>query len=94
MDKAELCYSNTNFYNQFFEASSYNVNIDWGNDHDFEIEFSESRTRNKLASINSNKVCWPDGIHGKIVKNCADNLAVPLSFIFKVSYNYGIIPMD
>ena len=64
------------------------------NDHNFDIEFSESRISNLLASINSNKACGPDGIHGKIFKNCADNLAVPLSIIFKVSYNSGIIPMD
>ena len=76
LDKAELF--NSHFYNQFSEASSYNVNIDWGNDHDFDIEFSESRISNLLASINSNKACGPDGIHGKILKNCADNLAVPL----------------
>ena len=36
----------------------------------------------------------PDGIHGKILKNCSSSLAYPLSLIFKLSYNTGCIPRE
>ena len=47
-----------------------------------------------LSCINSNKACGPDGIHGKILKNCSKSLAYPLSILFKLSYNYGLLPTD
>jgi hypothetical protein len=37
-DKAELF--NNHFFNQFSDASLYDVDIDWRNDHDFDIDFS------------------------------------------------------
>ena len=47
-----------------------------------------------MSNINSNKACGPDGIHGKILKNCAVSLAYPLSLMFKLSYNTGCIPSE
>ena len=45
-------------------------------------------------SINVNKACGPDGISGKNLKNCAGSLAYPLSLLYKLSYNSGIIPQE
>ena len=39
--------------------------------------------------INPNKACGPDGIHGRILKNCPHSLAQPLSILFNLSYNTG-----
>ena len=50
--------------------------------------------RKFLKDVNPNKAAGPDGIHGKILKNCAVSLAYPLSVIFRVSYNSGMIPKD
>ena len=36
----------------------------------------------------------PDGIHGKIFKNCSHSLAYPLSLILKVSYNTENLPKE
>ena len=47
-----------------------------------------------LKSSNVNKACGPDGICGRILKNCAGSLAYPLSLIYKLSYNTGIIPQE
>ncbi len=80
------------FYDQFTEASHYDIDIDWATDHDFDIDFSISKIKELLSGINSNKACGPDGIHGRILKHCAVSLANPISLIFKLSYNSGSIP--
>ena len=36
----------------------------------------------------------PDGIHARILKVCAANLAYPLSILFDLSYRSGSIPSD
>ena len=45
-----------------------------------------------LNKINANKSPGPDGIHGKILKNCAISLAYPLSQLYNLSFKTGIIP--
>ena len=92
LDKAELF--NSYFFDQFSEASQYDIEVDWSNDKDFDIEFCHIKIRKLLAGINSNKACGPDGIHGNVLKRCADSLAQPLSIIFKLSYNAGTLPKD
>ena len=91
-DKANLF--NTFFQEQFSESSNYNINIDWSNDASFEIDFCHWKIRKILSQLNANKAQGPDGIHGKVLKNCAASLAYPLSIIFKISYNAGYIPKE
>ena len=85
---------NDYFFDQFSEASTYDIPIDWSNDEAFDIEFSASKTESLLRKINSNKACGPDAIHGKILKNCAVSLSTPLSLLFSLSYNTGNIPKE
>ena len=77
--KAELF--NDFFFKQFNESSHYDIPIDFSNDSQFEINFCHRHIRKLLSNINSNKACGPDGIHGKILKNCAVGLAYPLSLL-------------
>jgi len=91
-DQAELF--NKFFFDQFSDASSYNVDISYENDSDYYIDFDHRKVRKLLSNINSNKAQGPDGIHGKILKNCSLGLAYPLSRIFEVSYNCGYIPQE
>ncbi|MCP4459354.1 MAG: hypothetical protein GY816_15235, partial [Cytophagales bacterium] len=82
------------FYEQFSDASLYDISIDYFDDSRFDIDFDHRKVRKLLASINSNKAHGPDGIHGKLLKNCAVGLAYPLSLLFRVCYNMGSIPEE
>ena len=79
-DRAELF--NEFFCDQFSEASLYEVDIDFSNDWEFDIEFDPLHVEGLLRKMNANKAQGPDGIHGHILKNCASALAYPLSLIY------------
>ncbi len=88
-----------NLFNEFFEeqfsdASKYDVDIDYTRDHLNDIDFGTRRIRRILQGINVNKAAGPDGIHGKILKNCREGIVYPLSCLFRISYNLGQIPAE
>ena len=64
------------------------------NDSDNEFYISRFGVLKLLQNINSNKAAGPDGIHGKILKNCATSLALPLSLLYNKCYNTGSIPNE
>lgn len=64
------------------------------NDDDNNIDFSLQKVRKLLKLVKPRKAAGPDTIHGLVLKNCAFGLAYPLSKLFQVSYNSGIIPLD
>ncbi|MCP4461101.1 MAG: reverse transcriptase family protein, partial [Cytophagales bacterium] len=80
------------FYKQFSDASTYSIDIDYSDDARFDIDFDHRSIRKLLSKINPNKAHGPDGIHGKLLKNCAVGLAYPLSVLFTTCYNTGSIP--
>ena len=85
---------NDHFYEQFSHMSEYDVDIDFSNDEQFDIDFSCTSIKQFLDNINTNKAAGPDGIHGSVLKHCSVSLCRPLSIIFKVIYNTGIIPQE
>ena len=85
-DQAELF--NDYFEEQFSEASNYDVDIDNYNDSENNIEFNFSRVLKLLKDINVNKSAGPDGISGKVLKNCRESIAYPLSCIFQNFLQY------
>ena len=91
-DKAELF--NNCFADQFSDESKYDIDIDFSNDIHNNIDFDFREIRKMLKNINVNKACGPDGISGKILKNCCGSLAYPLSLIYRLSYNSGIVPQE
>ena len=91
-DQANLF--NKFFFEQFSDASVYDIDIDYCNDSRFDIDFDHRKIRKLLANINSNKAYGPDGIHGKLLKNCAVGLAYPLSLLFHSCYNIGTLPKE
>ena len=91
-DQADLF--NEYFYEQFSEESDYNVDITFQNDFFSNLIFSRDNVFWLLKKINSNKAPGPDGIHGKVLKNCAQSLAYPLSILFNLSFSTGCIPPD
>ena len=91
-DKAELF--NNCFADQFSDESKYDIDIDFNDDIYNNIDFDFREIRKMLRNINVNKACGPDGISGKILKNCCGSLAYPLSLIYRLSYNCGIVPQE
>ena len=67
------------FEEQFSGASNYDIELDYSNDSVNDIEFSTSRIRKILKNINVHKSSGPDGIHGKVKKNCRESIAYSLS---------------
>ncbi len=49
VDKAELF--NAFFYDQFSDASNYDISIDWSTDSSFDIDFNHRKIRQLLSSI-------------------------------------------
>ena len=56
------------FYNQFSEASQYDVNISFDTGSNFDIDFNVARVRDIISKLDSNKAQGPDNIHGLISK--------------------------
>ena len=82
------------FYNQFTETSQYDVNISFDTGSNFDIDFNVARVRDIISKLDSNKAQRPDNIHGLIFKKCSRVLAKPLSLIFTVIYNTGLLPEE
>ena len=91
-DQSELF--NECFHDQFSEESDYEIDINYTNDQFLDLRFHSDDIYNILRQINSSKAAGPDGIHGKVLKNCARTLAYPLSLLFNMSFSTGCIPMD
>ena len=85
---------NKYFFDQFSNVSAYDIDVDFSNDDMFDIDFSCTRIQQLLDNINTNKAQGPDGIHGCVLKNCSKSLCRPLSIMFKLSYNTGILPSE
>ena len=45
-----------------------------------------------LRELSAHKACGPDGLSARIIKECADVLAVPLEIICDISVNTGVFP--
>ena len=85
---------NNYFFDQFSSASNYDLAIDFNGPDRFDIDFNPTRIEILLLKTNPNKAVGPDGIHGKVLKNCAHCLSLPLSILFKLSYYTCSLPAD
>ena len=67
------------FYDQFSEASEYDIPLSYEDDDDpAQVDISLKRVMKLLHEINPNKTHGPDNINGKVLKNCAHSLAALL----------------
>ena len=82
------------FYEQFSSPSNYDIQINYSRSSNFDINIDVAAVEKLLNDIDPNKAPGPDKIHGKILKKCAKNLAVPLAMLFRTSYYTCIIPKD
>ena len=85
---------NEYFQDQFSDVSDYEIDINFSNDNFADLRFHTDDVYLLLRQINSSKAAGPDGIDGKVLKNCAHSLAYPLSLLFNLSFSTGCIPLD
>ena len=58
----------------------------------FDINFQVNDIIEILNNLDPDKSPGPDKVHGKILKHCAPNLALPLTILFNTSYYTCKIP--
>lgn len=58
------------------------------------IELSVAEVHQILATLDPNKATGPDEISGKVLKECADELAPSLTKLFNLSLSQGIVPRE
>ena len=85
---------NDYFRKQFSEPCSYDIDINFQNNYDFDVDLSVSRIRLILNNLDINKAQGPDNINGTVLKHCFESLAYPLSKLFKLTYNVGCLPFE
>ena len=56
------------------------------------VEFSQSDVLQLLKKLDANKSPGPDGIHPRVLKECAAELAGPLHILFQTSLSEGSLP--
>ena len=82
------------FFDQFSKGSNYDIDTCFQSDNNFDIDFNTDKVRDILRNIDCNKAQGPDNIHGVILKTCANSLARPLSILFQLIYNTGILTAE
>ena len=56
------------------------------------IEISESIVRDVLRKLHTDKSPGPDGIHPRVLKECADEISGALAILFQTSLSEGAVP--
>ena len=58
------------------------------------INITEDMVRKKLSNLKTSCAPGPDGIHPRVLKEAAVQLALPLSILFQKSIDSGVLPDD
>ena len=59
-----------------------------------EIQVEIEDVRDKLLSLSPGKSVGPDNVHPRVLWEAAEYLVVPLSNIFRHSFEIGVLPLD
>nr|XP_047139121.1 uncharacterized protein LOC124815026 [Hydra vulgaris] len=60
---------------------------------DSRIDFvTYEEVKNKLLKLDLSKAIGPDGIHPRVLKNCAEAFSIPLTMLFKSSILTSFVP--
>ena len=90
--KAELL--NRTFATKFSDPTVYDFppTPDYPVDQLCSFHVSEEIVRETLRSVDRHKACGPDNISGRVVRECADELAVPVAKLCRLSFEQGVFP--
>ena len=58
------------------------------------LEVTPTEVENRLKTINVNKAKGPDGIPGRLLKECAKEISSSLAKLFNKSLRVGMVPKD
>ena len=58
------------------------------------VKITKDAILKKLSQLDINKSAGPDGIHPRVLKECANELAAPLADLFQASIDSGYVPDD
>ena len=58
------------------------------------IKITKDAILKKLSQLDINKSSGPDGIHPRVLKECAKELAAPLADLFQASIDSDYVPDD
>ena len=85
---------NQHFYNQFSDASSYEIDIDFSDDKFAEFTIDNQNIYRTLKNLNPNKNKGPDNIDGLLLKNCAHSISYRLTLLFNISFRIGSLATE
>lgn len=67
------------------------MDLDW---HDVDVELGIRAVERRLKKLSADKSPGPDGIHPMLLKECALEVSLPLSLIFRKSFETNTLPDD
>lgn len=93
-DSAKADLLNRCFADKFSEKSSGLLPHVSGSNIDTlsSVTISEHEVRQHLRGINPHKACGPDGISGRIIGECSEELTVPLTILFNACLSDSLFP--
>ncbi|VDP09672.1 unnamed protein product, partial [Schistosoma margrebowiei] len=58
------------------------------------VDFNQNDVLKALSTLNMEKSTGPDELHPKILRHIAQYIEAPLTVIFEMSLDQGVLPMD
>ena len=92
LDELNKFYSRFDLVDNSQEIEEFRKYLDESTSADCEIVLSEEDTKNIFSKLNERKSPGPDGISGKMLKMCCEQLCHVYTYIFNLSLIYSSIP--
>jgi len=84
-----------NYFNEVFvKEGHWNIDSVVNHTEDINVEITKKKVRSMLYAIKTDKSPGPDRIHPLFLHNTAQEVAGPITLIFKKSLAEGILPHD
>lgn len=91
-DNIEFLNELNNYFGRFESLNNTSVKKSTPHPDEQALTFEKADVRRMLRKLNARKAAGPDNIQGRVLKDCADQLAYVLTDIFNISLTYAIVP--